>query len=228
MEDPSSLTTTTELTNLGSRRLRTPYYSHNFLSVDETPIGARYSLQIPLRSAAFSEPGNGTWSFPFRRLGTAREAAAGEGVDISLDARVPAGARIKLEFARDDLASASYTANFASDRGRVTLIRRGVLDPLFAFNVYAEATTLSPEPIMLIDLLPGETAEWTDILHVLAHDDDQGALQTIRRTWAIAMPLVLVLSLGVTVIALVRGPPRQLPPRISRRPSYSELAPPTY
>ena len=44
---------------------------------------------------------------------------------------------------------------------------RGPL-PLYAYNLYVEPTTLSPEPIQLVDLAPGEAATLTQTVSLLA------------------------------------------------------------
>lgn len=154
---------TTTLRNSGASRFRTPHYCHNFLTFDGAGVGPGYRVRLPLASDAYDEPGNGTWAAPLGAIGNVRIRRA----DVLVDVRERLGpsTKVKVTFARDDAAGASYVASGdvpgADDRAWVAASRDGPR-PLYDYALYLEAETLSPEPVSLIDLAPGEKATWTE------------------------------------------------------------------
>merc|ERR1711879_600626 len=72
---------------------------------------------------------------------------------------------IKAVFNGDDAISRSI-GSFQASYGGVTLNHtfQGAPLPLFAYNLYIERTTLSPEPILMLALEPGESKTWSHVL----------------------------------------------------------------
>jgi len=146
----NSLTYETELENTGSEDFITTHYSHNFLSHDHQEVGPGWELSLDTDLEDYSEPGVGFWSTPltdhweFSSSDNVWRATNAIGVD-----------KIKAQFRSSTHdASGTYTATFNksfSVRSEVT----GPL-PLFAFSLYIESTTLSPEPVQWISVPSGQ------------------------------------------------------------------------
>ncbi|KAJ1459496.1 hypothetical protein M885DRAFT_613652 [Pelagophyceae sp. CCMP2097] len=157
--DGDFITLKTTLTNLGAESIKTPFYNHNFLSVDGFEIGKGYALQLPLKSAAYADAG--TWAKPLAKVADVSLLHPG---NVQVDVKAGIGSsRVKAIFERDDSAPASYFANFqaAGDEPVWCASVMTHAKPLFAYNLYAEATTLSPEPMVLLEIKPGASEEWT-------------------------------------------------------------------
>jgi len=145
----------TELTNIGSRAFSMPHYSHNFLSVDNLPIGPPLQVALVPDVMSRNEPlvaGRNDGSVFF-----SPSAANAFAVTQTLSSK----AKVKFEFlgAANVLANSSWRASFGS---RLTVSSQEDVQrlPLYAYNLYAERTTLSPEPMQLISLGPGQQTSW--------------------------------------------------------------------
>ena len=146
----SSVVIETVLENLGVHRITTPYYSHNFLSLDATPLGERsVALGLDVAVANFSDA---PWAAPIGDY--FRRAAAHT---LRTYREVPAGAKLKAVFRQPEHGSrGGWTASY--DGGPAIAATLDGPRPLWAYNLYCERETLSAEPIQLVDIGPGERA----------------------------------------------------------------------
>jgi len=147
----SSLTVVTTLENRGAEAFSTPYYSHNFLSVDGHGPGPGWALSLGglnVSDYADSPP----WAAPladvFRPTADAKALRA---TSTPLDEPT----KVKATYAADLASRGSWTA-VAPNGFVVGKTMHGPL-PLYAYNLYLEHATLSPEPIQLVSsLAPGQ------------------------------------------------------------------------
>lgn len=165
--DNNVLLVTSTLTNIGSRPFSTAWYSHNFFTCDGIPIQEGYGVDLDIRGQRgqlYEEPGViGSWASPLDAFATIREYPDAVSVDITR----PLGGdtRIKAEFSDDGASKGGFTlrACDTSIRTDYPEVMRGSL-PMYAYNLYLERGTLSPEPQLLIHLEPGQTTSWTQRL----------------------------------------------------------------
>lgn len=150
----SELRLETTLTNIGSEHFSTPHYSHNFLSADRSPIGPPWVLSMVPEVQSKIEPGVGSWSEPIG------DYFASSGEAMTATDIVPEGIKIKAEFVGEQnrRAAAAWTAQY----GDIVIHsnQQNSLEALYAYNVYVEQTTLSPEPIQMLSVAPGGSASW--------------------------------------------------------------------
>ena len=180
--DNNVLLVTSTLTNIGSKPFSTAWYSHNFFTCDGTPIQEGYGIDLDIkgqRGDLYEEPGViGSWASPLGAFATVREYKD----VISVDITQPLGfdTRIKAEFTDDGASFGSFTlrACDTSIRSDFPEVMRGNL-PMYAYNMYLERKTLSPEPQLLIHLEPGATTSWTQrlIFNDIAHPPESKEYQ---------------------------------------------------
>lgn len=157
------LTSTTTLTNLGQAMFRTPHYSHNLLTIDGALVGDEYALELPLKSINYTEPGvDAGWATPLAAV--ARATTEDGAVAVDVVSAVGRDDKIKASFPRDDQAPAAFVATHRGPDGETAWVAnaRSPRRPLYAYDLYVEAATLSPEPVSLLDLEPGASATWTE------------------------------------------------------------------
>lgn len=154
------------LLNCGSHEFSTPHYSHNFLSLDRRPIGPPWKLSLVPNVTAKMEPGAGTWSKPIDDYMSPDIS----GTMLEVTHEIPKGIRIKADFIGEPNAHASNTwvAGYRSD-GELLVISSEQKNPqtdLYAYNLYLERETLSPEPLQMLTLGPGGLAHWVRTLSI--------------------------------------------------------------
>jgi hypothetical protein len=163
LRDGATLTMETRLQNTGTRAFRTPFYSHHFLSLDGQPTGPPLHLNLGLNVSEYTDclP----WAKPLAGYFSALHSHRDEvGVSWLRATRTVRGAtRVKAVFAEPDDPSAArydggWTARYPELSVRVT--QSGPL-PLYAYSLYVEERTLSPEPIQMISLAPGASISLT-------------------------------------------------------------------
>jgi len=164
LRDASSVVVETEVTNIGEHAFRTPFYSHHFFSVNRRPTGPPLELtmgDLDLRN--YTEPlapsptiPKKDWSEPL-----AGYFAVGERGGW-LRGTKPVGnhSRIKAVFAHPLGGSKGKWGVRSAGEVSVDVTLSGPL-PLYAYNLYVEERTLSPEPVHMIQLQPGQSANLT-------------------------------------------------------------------
>ena len=230
------------LTNLGSHPFSTAWYSHHFFSCDGKPIGPGYSIDLGLKptddiSDLYEEPATLSWSTPLQNY--AKVQSTGETVLIEMEREIERGVRIKTEFIQDLSTKGTFTIR-ACGTSIVEDIAEFVDEPydpisMYAFNLYLERTTISPEPQLFIHLESGQSKTWTqrlaisdnfDLEHVESIIPDQSYLTAMV---ALALPshsfnnakhlvggFFLVFTLCLAVLVMKRR-------SNSRRQAYTQL-----
>lgn len=154
----STLKIETTLTNLGSEKIVTPHYSHNFLSVDRRGIGPPWKLSMVPDATSFMEPGAGTWAAPILDYFT----AAGDAMEAHKE--VPEVLKLKCNFNGEKNVDAANWWVATHDNLRITSRQTNDLAKLYAYNLFVEKETLSPEPIAMLEAEPGKSTSWTRTL----------------------------------------------------------------
>jgi hypothetical protein len=146
----------TTLRNTGSTRFRTPYYSHNLLSLDQMAAGPGDLIALDLNMSEYYDclP----WAEPLEDYFASDQGTDARAFPQALGAikRVAAPTRIKAVFGGSAATSkGAWMAAFDRQGVSISSTLSGPT-PLFAYNLYIEERTLSPEPIQMVALEPGE------------------------------------------------------------------------
>lgn len=163
------LLVTTTLTNTGAQPFSTVWYSHHFFTCDSIAIGPGYSVKLGVsyygKSPLYEEPGTWSWSTPLAQYANIRPSSDGS-VRIDMTRAMEWGVRIKTEFVKDDNTSGAFLVQ-ACGTSILSTLQTADEFPLemYAYNLYLERGTLSPEPQILLNLLPGSSRRWTQRLH---------------------------------------------------------------
>jgi len=155
------------LTNIGNIPFSTAWYSHHFFTCDAHPVEYGYSLDVDLAATdgEYNEPGTWSWSTPLEDY--AKIEHEEDNVKIEMQRGVESNVRIKAEFIKNDQSHGEFTLRACNTAIRETIPEVGDETSgisMYAFNLYIESGTFSPEPQILLHLMPGETASWTQQL----------------------------------------------------------------
>ena len=171
----------TTLTNVGRIQFSTAWYSHHFYTCDGQQVGPGYGVDVDLSETGgeFDEPGTWFWSKPL--LDYADVTAASDNVEIKMRRYVERDTRIKAEFVRDDTSNGGFTLRSCGTAIEEQIPEIGETEGLsmYAFNLYIEADTFSPEPQILIQLYPGASTSWTQRL-VFTDDEEDSTNKLLR------------------------------------------------
>lgn len=147
----ATLSYETELRNTGSQDFRTPHYSHSFLSADHLEVGEGWEVTLDTNLRSFTD--DFSWAVPLSAhwelaSDNALRATSGMGSD-----------KTKAVFASSDH---SATGRYQASLGNLTVINEmtGPL-PLYCFNFYTESTTISPEPMQMLEVASGASVSWS-------------------------------------------------------------------
>jgi hypothetical protein len=147
----ATLSYETELRNTGSQDFRTPHYSHSFFSADHREVGEGWQVTLDTDLGSFED--DFPWAVP---LSAHWELASND----TLRATSSMGSdKSKAVFASPDHgATGKYQASF----GNLSMINEmtGPL-PLYCFNFYTESTTISPEPMQMLEVASGMSVKWS-------------------------------------------------------------------
>lgn len=138
----------TELENTGSEDFTTVHYSHSLLSMDHREVGPGWEVSLDTSLDDYSEPGVGDWAVPLTDHWTHSSSNSVRATNAMGSDNIKAVFRSSTHDAKG-----TYTATFNKSLS-VTNEMTGPL-PLFAFNLYIENTTLSPEPMQWISVPSG-------------------------------------------------------------------------
>jgi len=175
--DGNIMTVRSVLTNLGKKQFTTPWYSHHFFTGDDDPVGPGYNLELGLSQYAlktptpqFKQPGLGSWS---ENINDYANVTMANDMSISIKVKkvIPEGVRLKAEFLDETTVTPSdgsftlHAPNGISVVEKIPELQTQIRNPfMYAYNVYVERGTISPEPTLLLYLQPGETTFWTQRL----------------------------------------------------------------
>ena len=170
-----TLSVTTTLTNLGRNAFSTVWYSHNFFTCDGVAVGPGYNLDLNLQGEEepiYEEPGTWSWSTPLQDY--ARVKKEWGHVNIQMVRAMEPGVRIKSEFTKDDGTNGGFTLHACNSKIQSFIPQ--TMDPnsgisMYAYNLYIERGTLSPEPQIHLHLEPGQSTTWSQ---KLTFSDDSG------------------------------------------------------
>jgi hypothetical protein len=185
------LTVTMTLKNLGVAPFSTVWYSHHFFTCDGNAVGPGYSIDMNLNGQSsnpvYTEPSTWSWSTPLDRYG--ETTSYPNSVHIDMKRTLEPGTRIKAEFADDHTTKGGFTLSACSTAIEATIESHDFsrhdensLISMYAYNLYIERGTFSPEPQILIrDLQPNQETTWT--LKLVIRDDGEVASSSSMRPW---------------------------------------------
>ncbi len=139
----ASLSLTHALSNTGSRPLHQTHYCHNFIRIDEQPVGREVSLELPF-TPSLSQVRGDVLAAEGRRIGLSRDPGPNEDY-FTLVQGFGGGTAENHVLVRTPGAGL-----------RISGDRR-----LVRFQVWGTGRTICPEPFVALDLRPGETVTWT-------------------------------------------------------------------
>jgi len=163
-----TLTVTSTLTNLGVTPFSTAWYSHNFFSCDGNAVGPGYSVELNLkgdRDPLYEEPGTWSWSTPLVEYAKVNRRT--NSVRIDMEKALNPGVRIKSEFTNDGTTNGGFTIEACGTTIETSIpqLEQHTADiSMYAYNLYIERATFSPEPQILMHLNPGESRTWSQRL----------------------------------------------------------------
>ncbi|MBD3420082.1 MAG: hypothetical protein GF398_08205 [Chitinivibrionales bacterium] len=147
----SALRITHTLVNTGAHPLQTEHYSHNFIMLDNRPIGPGYTLELPFTIAL---------SPKLRRkmAGFATVENSTLVIDALLDTKT-----LWATFDSLHHTAAENGAIVALQKSNVSLAIKGNR-PLSKYNFYATHKAVCPEPFIELQVAPGDSVSW-EIVH---------------------------------------------------------------
>jgi hypothetical protein len=156
------------LTNLGSKAFSTAWYSHHFFTCDLHPVQRGYSVDVDLASTNgdYNEPTTWSWSTPLEDYASLNLHNS-TSVRIDMQRGVESNVRIRAEFEKDEQSKGEFTLRACNTKIRETIPEVGDGSSgisMYAYNLYIESGTFSPEPQILLHLNPGESTSWTQQL----------------------------------------------------------------
>lgn len=167
----------TKLVNIGRVPFATAWYSHHFFTCDNHPVGSGVGVDLDLASTGghYEEPGTWFWSTPIANY--ADITAADDAVSIEMNRGVERNVRIKAEFTRNDDSHGSFILHGCETSIRETIPEVGTEGgvSMYAYNLYIESGTFSPEPQIYMHLWPGQEISWTQRLEFADYDESLGA-----------------------------------------------------
>lgn len=165
------LSVTTTLQNLGDAPFSTVWYSHHFFTCDGEAVGPGYSLDLNIKGDSshplYEEPGTWTWATPLQEYAIGK--LYHDNVHVKMTRPLDPGIRIKAEFLDDGETNGDFTLSACQTSIEAELQSLDFqshspdsLLSMYAYNLYIERGTFSPEPQLLIrNLQPGQTVSWT-------------------------------------------------------------------
>lgn len=142
--DEPGMTIRYTLENTGRRRFRQTWYCHNFIRIDDRPIGPGYRLEVPFAARLVRAAGNAV-AVRGNEMEVVQALGPAEGMGALVEGYGP---------------DASH--NVVVVRGPTAALRIAGDAPVHAFNVFGTGRTICPELFVDIDLVPGAAFTWTD------------------------------------------------------------------
>mmetsp|Transcript_2710 Transcript_2710/g.6350 ORF Transcript_2710/g.6350 Transcript_2710/m.6350 type:complete len:471 (-) Transcript_2710:54-1466(-) len=155
------------LTNLGREPFATAWYSHHFFTCDGDPVGSGYGVDLDVAGTGgqYDEPAAWFWSTPLEKYASVTPKK--DKVSVEMQRGVERDVRIKAEFVKDDTSRGTFTVRGCGNSIKESIPEignKGQAVSMYAFNLYIETGTFSPEPQIYMHLYPGETRSWTQHL----------------------------------------------------------------
>lgn len=149
--DGDTVTVEQVLTNLGSKKLRTKEYGHNFMLLNGNPIGPDYTLELSFLPQLQQKPkvkGREIFSIQQQRLYITTEEI-GNSFSNSFLTQI-----------KGYDANAKETFWILKDRKSGISVMETVDFPIAKFQLWGKADTICPEVFVQIILDPGESFAW--------------------------------------------------------------------
>jgi len=131
------------LKNTGEKPIDTTHYSHNFIIIDDDPVGPNYKLRLPFKAP---EP-----------VDVKKGKARVEGDLLTMPAAFKGSIWVQLAGLTGD--ACDNQATVLHEKSGLELHIRGDR-PLLKYVVYGESLALCPEPFIAVKAAPGETMTW--------------------------------------------------------------------
>lgn len=181
-----TLSVTTTLTNLGRDAFSTVWYSHNFFTCDGIAVGPGYGLDLNLKGnqdPIYEEPGTWSWATPLKDYARVKRDAGQ--VHVDMVRAIEPGVRIKSEFTRDDSTDGGFTFHACSSKIQSSIPQTQDPDSgvsMYAYNLYIERGTMSPEPQILLRMDPGQSSTWSQKLTITDESSTEDAWKASFRS----------------------------------------------
>lgn len=162
------------LTNIGRVPFATAWYSHHFYTCDNHPVGRGLGVSMDLGGGGrYDEPGTWFWSTPIENY--ASITPRDDSVSVEMNRGVERSVRIKAEFAKDEKTHGSFTLHGCETSITETIPEVGTEGgvSMYAYNLYIESGTFSPEPQIYMHLWPGQSISWTQRLEFNDYDESR-------------------------------------------------------
>jgi hypothetical protein len=140
--DPS-FTVEHRLVNTGAHPIEQTHYCHNFMRIDDAPIGRSYSVEFPFRPR-FSQHTADVLALQGHTVSFLRDPGPDEGFFA-----------LVAGFGTDP------ADNVAIVHSASTSLRMTGSLPLCRFQIFGTGRTLCPEPFVSLSILPGRAVDWT-------------------------------------------------------------------
>jgi hypothetical protein len=131
------------LENTGELPILQTHYCHNFMRIDEHPVGREYAIELPF-AASFGQEAGGVLEAKGRTVGLRRDPDPDEGFFALLE-----GFGGTAEHAHLTVRAAG------------TGVRISGSEPICRLQVFGTRRTICPEPFVRIDLAPGRAMRWS-------------------------------------------------------------------
>lgn len=190
----------TTLTNLGRVPFATAWYSHHFFTCDSQSVKEGYSVDLDT-NINYLEPGTWSWSTPLRKYAKVflnREAS------VEMLREVGQNVKIKAEFVKDVKSDGGFTLRACGNSIRETIpeISNDGGVSMYAYNLYIETGTFSPEPQIFIRLQSGQSTSWTQRLEFSDDTSMPKASLALSRLTAITFPFEASQNVNVSFILI--------------------------
>lgn len=146
-KDAPVFTISRTLKNTGSRPLETTHYGHNFVLIDNTPVGEAYRLRLP-------------WAAAAREGARLQGNLQVKGNELAFGGAVERDKPVYADLTGFGVGLRDHHVEIENTRTGAAMTIRGDL-PLSRFAFYAADTAACPEPFVTLALRPGEAKSWS-------------------------------------------------------------------
>jgi hypothetical protein len=150
-EEPPGFAVEYRLANTGTRRIDQTYYAHNFVKIDDQPIGPDYRFTFAQAMT------------PDREM---RQIAAVTGNVLTFARPLQTGNSIYTQFREHDLPAAANGVLVENRKSRAALRITGDA-AISRFHFWSTDQVACPEPFVKVRVSPGDTFRWRDTYELL-------------------------------------------------------------